>query len=276
MILLIDNYDSFVFNLQRYFVRLGHNVCVVRNDDPRLGEALRQARQQSPNPFADWPTEPTAIVISPGPRRPADAGYCLEAVRIMSGTLPILGVCLGHQVIYEAFGGQVVRSGVPVHGCATPMRLEASRLFADLPQGPSAAEIQFARYHSLIAEPQSLPPQLQIIARSVDGHIMAVEHRQHATYGVQFHPESILSPDGYRVLHNFLKIAGLPVADGLPPADWLPDPAAAARLAEISNLHNQSSTKAGTQLLGEAGMPSETGPPAEVGPFASLPTAGNH
>lgn len=274
MILLIDNYDSFVFNLQRYFVRLGQNVCVVRNDDPRLGEALGQARQQSPNPFADWPTEPTAIVISPGPKRPADAGYCLEAVRTLSGKLPILGVCLGHQVIYEAFGGQVVRSGVPVHGRASPMRLEASPLFAGLPQGHAAADVDFARYHSLIAEPQSLPPQLQIIARSVDGHIMAVEHHQHATYGVQFHPESILSPDGYRVLHNFLKIAGLPVADRLPPADWLPDPAAAARLLAGSGLSHQASTQTGTQPPGEAGLPGETGPPAEVGPFASLPTAG--
>lgn len=270
MILLIDNYDSFVFNLQRYFVRLGQNVSVVRNDDPRLGEALRQTRQQSPRAFADWPTEPTAIVISPGPKRPSDAGYCLEAVRTLSGKLPILGVCLGHQVIYEAFGGQVVRSGVPVHGRASPMRLEASRLFAGLPQGHAAADVEFARYHSLVAEPQSLPPQLQIIARSVDGHIMAVEHCDHATYGVQFHPESILSPDGYRVLHNFLKIAGLPVADNLPPADWLPDPTAISRLPEVNGLSNQASTQAGTQPSADAGRP------AEVGPFASLPTAGTH
>ncbi len=262
MILLIDSYDSFVFNLQRYFVRLGQNVCVVRNDDPRLGDALRQARQQTPHPFAAWPTEPTAIVISPGPKRPRDAGYCLEVVRTLSGRLPMLGVCLGHQVIYEAFGGQVVRASVPMHGCASPMRLEASPLFAGLPQGTGALEVEFARYHSLIAEPQSLPPQLRVIARSVDDQIMAVEHRDHATYGVQFHPESILSPGGYRVLHNFLRIAGLAVADSLPPADWSPDPETALRLSVGSSFSAQLPSSPSSKQ------------PAEVGPFASLPIVG--
>lgn len=264
MILLIDNYDSFVFNLKRYFVRLGQNVCVVRNDDSRLGDALRQAQRQVSNPFADWSTQPAAIVISPGPKRPSDAGYCLEAVRTLSGRLPIFGVCLGHQVIYEAFGGQVVRASVPVHGCASPMRLEASQLFAGLPQGDGASAVDFARYHSLIADPQSLPPQLRIIARSVDGHIMAVEHREHATYGVQFHPESILSPDGYRVLHNFLKITGFPVADSLPPADWSPAPAAASSLPVARGFPYQAPTSGGSK------------PPTEAGPFASLPTVGTH
>ena len=234
MILLIDNYDSFVFNLQRYLVRLGQTVCVVRNDDPRLGE---------------------------------------------SGKLPILGVCLGHQVIYEAFGGKVVRASVPVHGRASPMRLQASRLFTGLPQGHAATEIQFARYHSLIAQPESLPAELQIIARCEDGHIMAVEHRHHATYGVQFHPESILSPDGYRVLHNFLKIAGLPVADNLPPADWLPHPAR-ADAAEVTLLNaadgssNQASAQGGSSASGETRSQGDAGPPAEAGPFASLPSVG--
>lgn len=219
MILLIDNYDSFVFNLQRYFVRLGQTVLVVRNDDVRLASILTEAHQSALNPFMPLRAEPTALVLSPGPKRPCDAGYCHELVQTFSGNLPILGVCLGHQVIYEAFGGQVVRAELPMHGLASPMRLGASRLFAGLPQGDGAPEVEFARYHSLIAQPTSLPQSLQVTAWSTDGQIMAVEHRSHTTYGVQFHPESILSPHGYRVLANFLHIAGLPTPANLPDVD---------------------------------------------------------
>lgn len=219
MILLIDNYDSFVFNLERYFVRLGQAVEVMRNDDLRLAQVLAEAHQGTCKPFACLGVEPSALVLSPGPRRPCDAGYCLEFVQAFSGNLPILGVCLGHQVIYEAFGGQVVRASVPVHGCASPMRLGASRLFTGLPNGDGKTEVAFARYHSLIAQPESLPETLQVTAWSTDGQIMAVEHRLHATYGVQFHPESILSPLGYRVLANFLYIAGLPIPAELPDVD---------------------------------------------------------
>ncbi len=207
MILLIDNYDSFVFNLQRYFVRLGQAVLVIRNDDVRLANALTKARQGAIEPFASWGAKPAALVLSPGPKRPCEAGYCLEMVQTFSGNLPILGVCLGHQVIYEAFGGLVVRADVPMHGRASPIRLGPSRLFAGLSQGDGEAEVEFARYHSLVAQPASLPQHLLVTARSIDNQIMAVEHRSHATYGVQFHPESILSPRGYRVLANFLHIA---------------------------------------------------------------------
>lgn len=313
MILLIDNYDSFVYNLQRYFVRLGQDVCVVRNDAPSLGEMLRLVRQQVPNPFAHWSVadslpahrspahrssasssthrapEPTAIVISPGPKRPCDAGYCIEAVRTLSGRLPILGVCLGHQVIYEAFGGLVVRASVPVHGRSSPMRLQTSPLFAGLPQGNGATEVDFARYHSLVAQPQSLPAELRIIAHADDGHVMAVQHRHHATYGVQFHPESILSPAGYRVLHNFLRIAGLPVTDELPPADWTPRPAAATEPQIASAYFNPAAYNpaAGNPAAGSPATDSQSSHsqaphrrsssgPDEAGPFASLPTMGTH
>lgn len=219
MILLIDNYDSFVFNLQRYFVRLGQAVLVVRNDDLRLAHVLTEASYGAFKPFASLGVEPSALVLSPGPKRPTDAGSCLELVQTLSGNLPILGVCLGHQIIYEAFGGQVVRAQVPMHGQASPMRLGTSRLFAGLPQGDGQAKVEFARYHSLIAQPESLPETLKVTAWSSDGQIMAVEHRSHATYGVQFHPESILSPHGYRLLANFLHITGLPIPAELPDVD---------------------------------------------------------
>ncbi len=219
MVLLIDNYDSFVFNLQRYFVRLGQAVLVMRNDDLRLAHVLTEACHGAFKPFASLGAEPSALVLSPGPKRPTDAGSCLELVQTFSCTMPILGVCLGHQVIYEAFGGQVVRAKMPVHGRASPMRLGTSRLFVGLPQGDGQAEVEFARYHSLIAQPESLPETLQVTAWSSDGQIMAVEHRSHATYGVQFHPESILSPHGYRLLANFLHISGLPTPAELPEVD---------------------------------------------------------
>ncbi|MEO8268493.1 MAG: aminodeoxychorismate/anthranilate synthase component II [Aureliella sp.] len=219
MVLLIDNYDSFVFNLERYFVRLGQAVLVVRNDDLRLARALKEAQHGAPKPFLCLGIDPSALVISPGPKRPCDAGYCLELVQTLSGSLPILGICLGHQVIYEAFGGEVVRAKVPMHGRASPIRLGSSRLFSGLLHGGDQSQVEFARYHSLIAQPESLPQSLRVTAWSHDGEIMAVEHRSHDTLGVQFHPESILSPNGYRVLANFLHIAGLSIPAELPDVD---------------------------------------------------------
>lgn len=205
MLLLIDNYDSFVFNLQRYLTQLGQEVCVLRNDAPQLLE--------------DLASEYTAIVISPGPKSPRDAGHCLQVVRKWSGHLPILGVCLGHQVIFEAFGGTIVRAAKPVHGKSSTMHLLTSRLFEGIP-----SESRFARYHSLIGAADSLPDWLKVIAWSADEReIMAVEHREHPTFGVQFHPESILSGHGHLLLRNFLHVAGQPDVGPLPKPD-LSDP----------------------------------------------------
>lgn len=220
MILLIDNYDSFTFNLQRYLVRLGEQVTVVRNDDIRLSEAIAEDSCALTEPWLALPGNPRAVVLSPGPKRPGDAGVCLELVRRLSGKLPILGVCLGHQVICEALGGTIVRARRPVHGLATPMRLGESPLFDGL--GNSADDshaVEFARYHSLVAEESTLPACLKVTAWSHDDQIMAVEHRQHATFGVQFHPESILSLQGYRLLQNFLRLAGSQVHPSLPSSD---------------------------------------------------------
>ena len=206
MILLIDNYDSFVFNLQRYFVRLGQAVLVVRNDDLRLAHVLTEASYGAFKPFASLGVEPSALVLSPGPKRPTDAGSCLELVQTLSGNLPILGVCLGHQIIYEAFGGQVVRAQVPMHGQASPMRLGTSRLFAGLPQGDGQAKVEFARYHSLIVQ-EPLPPELELTAFTMEGEVMGVRHRDyHSCVGVQFHPESILTEHGKDILRNFLTL----------------------------------------------------------------------
>lgn len=192
MILLIDNYDSFVFNLRRYFLQLGQTVCVLRNDAPEL--------------LSDLPMQYSAIVLSPGPKGPQDAGYCLEIVRQYSGRIPILGICLGHQIIFEAFGGRIGRSVRPTHGKSSPMKLTPSRLFAGI-----SSETEFARYHSLVGVEETTPDWLRVIAKCPANEIMAVEHREHLTFGVQFHPESVLSLDGHRILSNFLNCVGLPV-----------------------------------------------------------------
>lgn len=209
MILLIDNYDSFVYNLARYLHRLGQCVEVVRNDAAELSLKL---------PTSTFDGGVRAIVLSPGPRRPEDAAGCVQIVQQLSGIVPILGVCLGHQVIYRAFGGRVVRAARVVHGRSTPIRLASSPLFDGL-----GSEQQFARYHSLIAEPRTLPACLRATAWSQDNEIMAVEHRRDPTFGVQFHPESVLSPAGYGLLRNFLRLADLPVPEHLPAEDLAAD-----------------------------------------------------
>lgn len=188
MILLIDNYDSFSYNLFQLVGTLNPDIRVVRNDllsVPEI-EAL----------------SPEAILLSPGPGRPADAGICEEAVQKFSGKIPILGVCLGHQAICEAFGGTVGYAKALMHGKSSLTKLAPScPLFQDLPP-----EIPVARYHSLAAK-EPLPPDLEAAAVTEDGEIMALQHKAHPTFGLQFHPESILTPDGETILKNFLTFA---------------------------------------------------------------------
>jgi anthranilate synthase/aminodeoxychorismate synthase-like glutamine amidotransferase len=190
VLLLIDNYDSFVHNLARYFERLAQETRVVRNDAIDVAE-IRRLR-------------PGAIVLSPGPCTPHEAGASLEIVSQLHREIPILGVCLGHQVIAEALGGRVVRAPLPVHGRATRIIHDATGLFANVP-----SPFLVGRYHSLVAEPKSLPRALRPTAWTEDGVLMSFEHTDHPTYGVQFHPESILTECGYVVLANFLKLVGL-------------------------------------------------------------------
>ena len=191
MILLIDNYDSFVFNLARYFERLGHATTVVRND------AINVAQIEALNP--------AAIVLSPGPCTPDEAGCSLEVVARLHGRFPLLGVCLGHQAIAQALGGKIVRAQQPMHGRSSQVLHDGSRLFAGLPS-PLVA----GRYHSLIVDEATLPACLAVTARTHDGVPMAIEHRSLPVFGVQFHPESILTEGGYELLANFLRAANLP------------------------------------------------------------------
>lgn len=211
MIVLIDNYDSFVHNLARYFEELGQETLVVRNDAIGLDDVRR--------------IRPAAIVISPGPCTPTEAGISLELIRAFSPEIPILGVCLGHQAIAQALGGRVVRAAEPVHGRTSPIVHEGMRLFAGLPN-----PLRATRYHSLIVEEHSLPTELRIIARTDDGTPMALEHVSRLLFGVQFHPESILTEAGHRLLGNFLTLAGLgssrsPAGDRIPDTDAFSDPA---------------------------------------------------
>ncbi|HET6328807.1 MAG TPA: aminodeoxychorismate/anthranilate synthase component II [Planctomycetaceae bacterium] len=190
MILLIDNYDSFVYNLARYLREMGCNTRVVRNDALSLDDVCEMA--------------PHAIVISPGPCTPSLAGISVDVVRTLSQRIPILGVCLGHQAIGEALGGAIVRSPAPVHGMCCRVHHDRIGLFAGLP-----APLWAGRYHSLCIDEQSLPHSLRVTARSDDGVIMAVAHATRPLFGVQFHPESVLTESGHRLLSNFLTLAGV-------------------------------------------------------------------
>jgi anthranilate synthase component II len=214
MILLIDNYDSFAHNLARYFERLGQAVRVVRND------AIDSAGVRDM-----WPE---AIVLSPGPCTPREAGASISIVTSLLGELPILGVCLGHQVIAEALGGRIVRAPVPVHGQSSAIEHDGAGLFEGLP-----SPLIVARYHSLVADAASLPLELRPTAWTDDGVVMAFEHTGYPVYGVQFHPESILTECGYELLASFLRLAGLKVsADPSELADSeLPEPAIGGRPA---------------------------------------------
>jgi len=189
MILLIDNYDSFVFSVARYLRELGAAVEVARNDALDLAAVERLA--------------PTAVVLSPGPCGPRQAGISLPLVQRFSGRVPILGICLGHQCIGEAFGGRVGRALRPMHGRASAIRHDGTGLFAGLPDGFRAA-----RYHSLAVTLDDGAP-LIVTARSEEGEIMALAHRGHPTFGVQFHPESVLTEHGHALLANFLRIAAM-------------------------------------------------------------------
>lgn len=185
MILLIDNYDSFTYNVYQAVANLGHPLQVVRNDRISLADIS----------VANY----DAIIISPGPGTPDDAGLSKQIVREFAGKLPILGICLGHQVIGEVFGGNVVRAPQPVHGKTTEVVHQGDGLYTDLPQPFTAG-----RYHSLIVEEASLPECLEVTARNEENLIMGLRHRQFNVQGVQFHPESILTPVGDKLLANFL------------------------------------------------------------------------
>lgn len=193
MILLVDNFDSFVHNLARYFERLGQRTVVMRNDELNAAAVRRMA--------------PHAVVISPGPGAPDQAGCSVELVRQLLEELPILGVCLGHQAIVEAMGGRTVRAAAPMHGRTSRIEHDGDGLFAGLP-----SPLSVCRYHSLIAEAGSLPSDLRATARTVGGEIMAVGHVRRPVYGVQFHPEAILTEGGYSLLANFLRAANCEVS----------------------------------------------------------------
>jgi len=188
MLLVIDNYDSFTYNLVQYLGELGAEIVVRRNDEVTL-EAI------------EFDLRPESIVISPGPGEPRDAGISCAVIEKFAGRIPLLGVCLGHQAIGEVFGGRVVRAELPVHGKPATITHDGKTIFENLP-----ASIAVGRYHSLVVERESLPACLEVSAQTGDGIIMALRHRELSLEGVQFHPESILTTDGKAMLANFLKL----------------------------------------------------------------------
>jgi anthranilate synthase/aminodeoxychorismate synthase-like glutamine amidotransferase len=185
MILLIDNYDSFVYNLARYVRELGETPLVCRNDGLAMHEIERMA--------------PSHIIISPGPCSPNEAGISIEVIRRFGPSIPVLGVCLGHQAIGTAFGAAIVRARQPMHGKVSRIHHDGSGIFTGLP-----SPFHATRYHSLAVSRASLPPVLRVTATADDGEIMALEHREYAVVGVQFHPESALTEHGYRLIDRFL------------------------------------------------------------------------
>lgn len=200
MILLIDNYDSFVYNLARYVTELGEESTVVRNDALTTADIVRLS--------------PSHIVISPGPCTPAQAGVSVEVIRLLANRIPILGVCLGHQCIGVAYGMRITRAKKPRHGKASAIRHSGEDLFAGIPNPFTAA-----RYHSLVVDPASVPDDVEVTATAEDGEIMALRHRTDPVWGIQFHPESILTDFGYHLLSRFLwperAVEALPVK-----GDW--------------------------------------------------------
>lgn len=187
MILLIDNYDSFVYNLYQMMGEINPDIKVIRNDELKVEEIEK--------------LNPDKIVISPGPKRPSDAGVSIDVIKKLSPKIPILGVCLGHQAIGEAFGGVVTYAKEIMHGKSSEVKIyNECKIFKGLP-----SEIEVARYHSLAVESKSLPKCLTVIGWTYDDEIMAFKHKNYETYGLQFHPESILTPLGNKILENFLK-----------------------------------------------------------------------
>lgn len=193
MILLIDNYDSFVYNLYQFLAVEDPDVRLVRNDRITPEEALSM--------------EPDAIVISPGPGKPSDAGVCIELIRQLKGRIPILGVCLGHQAIGEAFGATVTHASRLMHGKTSLLTDVADDIIFKGIKKP----VQVARYHSLSVQESTLPEELEVTARSDDGELMAMRHREYPIYGLQFHPESVMTPEGSAMIRNFLEAAGTAV-----------------------------------------------------------------
>ena len=189
MFLLIDNYDSFTYNLYHYLGELGAQLVVKRNDALTAAEAVAMS--------------PQGIILSPGPCTPNEAGICLKLIEAVAGKVPLLGVCLGHQALGQAFGGKVVRAPAPLHGKLSQVSHRGIGVFQDIP-----TPFTGTRYHSLIVDRTTLPDCLEITAETSDGLIMGMQHRQYPLHGVQFHPESIASEHGHRLLGNFLRIAG--------------------------------------------------------------------
>ena len=186
MILLIDNYDSFSYNLYQLVGEINPDIKVVRNDELRICDIEK--------------LNPSHIIISPGPGRPIEAGICEDVIAHFSGKIPILGVCLGHQAICETFGANITYAKELMHGKQSRVTIDNKcKLFKDLPE-----KIDVARYHSLAAEAKSLPTNLKILATTDDGEIMAVAHKEYEVYGLQFHPESILTPEGKKIIENFV------------------------------------------------------------------------
>ncbi len=208
MLLLIDNYDSFTYNLVHYVGELGVDCVVKRNDAVSVAEALG--------------LEPKAIIISPGPCTPNEAGICLDLIRELDGRVPLLGVCLGHQSIGQAYGAKVVRAPVPMHGKLSEITHTGDGIFKGLP-----GRFEVTRYHSLIVAEDTMPDCLKVTARTDDGIVMGLQHASHPVHGVQFHPESIASEFGHALLGNFLELAGFkpkrvsrprPISATAPPA----------------------------------------------------------
>jgi len=193
MLLVIDNYDSFTWNLVHYIGQLGASVAVRRNDEVGVADVLAM--------------NPEAIVLSPGPCDPDKAGVCLDLVRSCGSRIPILGVCLGHQAIAQAYGARIVRARTPMHGKISRIRHTGDSVFDGIPD-----DFEATRYHSLTIDPQSVPACLSVTAATNDGVIMGIMHKEHPVHGVQFHPESIASEHGHALLGNFLTLARSPVA----------------------------------------------------------------
>ena len=193
MVLVIDNYDSFTYNLVQYLGELGADVRVLRNDAASLEEVVA--------------TRPDRVVISPGPGRPEQAGVTMSLIRALGQQTPILGVCLGHQAIAQAYGGRITRAPSPMHGKLSRIRHTGEGVFRNIPN-----EFEVTRYHSLTVDPSTVPNSLTVTAMTSDGVIMGIMHRQVPVHGVQFHPESIASEHGHALLRNFLDLARSPVA----------------------------------------------------------------
>lgn len=188
MILIIDNYDSFTYNLYQYVGNINPNVKVVRNDKITVEEVEELS--------------PSKLIFSPGPGFPAEAGICIELIQKLAARLPMLGVCLGHQAIGEAFGGRIIHAPRIMHGKSDVAELDAGcPIFAGLDK---TAEV--GRYHSLVIDPETLPNELEVTAKTADGCIMGVRHKRYPIFGIQFHPESVLTPDGEKIIENFLSI----------------------------------------------------------------------